>query len=68
MNRRLVRPTQGRMLGGVAAGIADRYGWDRRTVRLAFVASCLLPGPQFVLYVIAWLAVPSEDAPAYAAA
>jgi phage shock protein PspC (stress-responsive transcriptional regulator) len=29
-------------------------------VRFLFVLSCLLPGPQFVAYIILWVIVPSE--------
>jgi len=29
-------------------------------VRLLFLASCLLPGPQFVLYLVLWAVIPSE--------
>jgi phage shock protein C len=29
-------------------------------VRLGFVASCLLPGPQIVLYIALWILVPQE--------
>ena len=57
----LVRPRDGRMIGGVCAGIADRYGWDRTVVRLAAVASCLLPGPQVLLYLAAWVLMPSAE-------
>ncbi len=60
MTNQLLRPATGRMFGGVAAGIADRYGWNRGTVRLALVASCLLPGPQIIAYVIAWAVIPDE--------
>jgi len=56
----LVRPRQGRMIGGVCAGIADRYGWDRTVVRLVAVLSCLLPGPQFVIYIVLWILIPGE--------
>jgi phage shock protein PspC (stress-responsive transcriptional regulator) len=42
------------MIAGVRAGIAERYGWRTSRVRLVFVLSCLLPGPQFVLYLILW--------------
>ncbi|EHY88546.1 PspC domain-containing protein [Saccharomonospora azurea] len=54
----LTRSRDDRMLGGVCAGIARRYGWKTRNVRLAFVASCLLPGPQFLLYLVLWLVLP----------
>jgi phage shock protein PspC (stress-responsive transcriptional regulator) len=55
----LVRPRKGRIIAGVCAGIADRYGWNRTVVRLAAVASCLLPGPQVLLYLAAWVLMPS---------
>jgi phage shock protein PspC (stress-responsive transcriptional regulator) len=31
------------------------------TVRLLFVISCLLPGPQFIIYIVLWALMPSED-------
>jgi phage shock protein PspC (stress-responsive transcriptional regulator) len=55
-----MRPINGRVIGGVCAGIADRFGIGRNTVRLLAVLSCLLPGPQFVIYLILWIAIPSE--------
>jgi phage shock protein C len=54
------RARRRRVLGGVCAGIARRYGWSPWLVRLAFVASCLLPGPQIVLYIALWILVPKE--------
>ena len=57
----LVRPRNGRIIAGVCAAIADHYGWDRTVVRLAAIASCLLPGPQIVLYIAAWALMPSAE-------
>ena len=31
-----------------------------RTVRLLFVLSCLLPGPQILLYIALWIILPAE--------
>jgi phage shock protein C len=56
----LVRPRRGRVIAGVCAGIARRYGWSPWLVRLAFLASCLLPGPQVVLYIAMWILMPKE--------
>ena len=56
----LVRPTEGRMIGGVCAGLARRFGTTSGTMRVIFVLSCLLPGPQFVLYLAPWVLLPSE--------
>jgi phage shock protein PspC (stress-responsive transcriptional regulator) len=56
----LTRPRQGRIIAGVCAGIAKRFGWSPTAVRLAFLLSCLLPGPQFLIYIVLWILVPSE--------
>ncbi|MGH3592354.1 MAG: PspC domain-containing protein, partial [Pseudonocardiaceae bacterium] len=37
MSTSLTRPRKGKVIAGVCAGIADRYGWDANTVRLLFV-------------------------------
>jgi phage shock protein PspC (stress-responsive transcriptional regulator) len=56
----LVRPTRGRMIAGVCAGLARRFGVSKTLVRLAFVISCVLPGPQFLVYIALWIIMPSE--------
>ena len=58
--REFVRPREGRRIGGVCAAIADRNGWSRTSVRLVAVFSVLLPGPQVLAYLIAWVVMPSE--------
>ena len=45
----------------MCAAIADRNGWSRTTVRLVAALSVLLPGPQVLAYLIAWIVMPSED-------
>jgi phage shock protein PspC (stress-responsive transcriptional regulator) len=57
---RLYRPRSGRILGGVCAGLARRFGTSATTMRLIFLVSCLLPGPQIVAYLILWVLLPSE--------
>ncbi len=57
----LVRPRDGRIIAGVCAGIADRFGVSRFLVRLLFVLSIVLPGPQVLVYVLLWILIPSED-------
>ena len=47
------------MIGGVCAGIARRFGWNPTTVRIVAVASCLIPGPQFLAYLIGWIFIPN---------
>jgi phage shock protein PspC (stress-responsive transcriptional regulator) len=57
----LTRPTQGRVIAGVCAGLADRFGWNANLVRLLFLLSCLLPGPQFVIYIVLWVLMPTRQ-------
>jgi phage shock protein PspC (stress-responsive transcriptional regulator) len=57
----LARPRENRMIGGVCAGLARRFGMKPNTVRLIFVVSCLLPGPQFLLYLALWIVLPNGD-------
>jgi phage shock protein C len=46
------------MIAGVCAGLARRFGLSATTVRLLFLLSLLLPGPQFVIYLVLWLIMP----------
>ena len=57
---RLVRPKEGRVIAGVAAGLADRFGMSRGAMRLLFVLSLILPGPQILIYIILWIVIPEE--------
>lgn len=56
----LVRPRRGRMIAGVCAALARRFGLKPWQMRLIFVLSCLLPGPQFLLYIALWIILPAE--------
>jgi phage shock protein PspC (stress-responsive transcriptional regulator) len=59
MSTALVRP-RNRVIGGVCAGLAQRFDMSPNVVRLLFLLSCLLPGPQFLVYVVLWVMMPSE--------
>jgi phage shock protein PspC (stress-responsive transcriptional regulator) len=56
----LTRPRHGKVIAGVCAGLAERFGWSPFAVRLAFLLSCLLPGPQFVAYIVLWVIMPKR--------
>ena len=56
----LRRPRTGRVIAGVCAALAYRFGWNPNIVRLLFVLSCLLPGPQFIAYIVLWIVIPNE--------
>ncbi|MFE1847532.1 PspC domain-containing protein, partial [Streptomyces sp. NPDC059515] len=51
----LARPTDDRMIGGVCSALARRFGTSSTTMRVLFLLSCLLPGPQFLLYIALWI-------------
>jgi len=59
MSTSLVRP-RNRVVAGVCSGLAARFGMSPNVVRLLFVLSCILPGPQFLVYVVLWVMMPSE--------
>ena len=56
----LYRPSDDRIIAGVCSGIARRFNIDPTVVRIAFVASLFLPGPQILTYLVAWLLMPDE--------
>jgi phage shock protein C len=58
----LVRPVQGRVIGGVCAGLARRFGIDAWLARLLFIVTLVvLPGSQILIYPVLWILMPSED-------
>ncbi len=59
--KRLVRPREGRVLGGVALGLANYFNIDVTVVRIIWIL-LLLPGgfPGLLPYIILWIAIPSE--------
>jgi phage shock protein PspC (stress-responsive transcriptional regulator) len=62
VTRPLARPRNDRWLFGVCSGLARRYGMSVGVVRLIFVVSCLLPGPQILIYLALWLIMPNDPA------
>jgi phage shock protein C len=60
-DRRLVRSRRDRKIAGVCGGIAEHFGWDPTVVRLVVILSILLPGPQVLAYLLAWIVMPEDD-------
>jgi phage shock protein PspC (stress-responsive transcriptional regulator) len=56
----LARTRDGRIVAGVCAGLARRFGLRPWQMRLIFVLSCVLPGPQILLYLALWIILPAE--------
>ena len=57
----LSRPRRGKIIAGVCAGLARRFGLSTGLVRALFVLSLFLPGPQVVAYVVLWVLMPKAD-------
>ena len=60
--KRLERPKQGRVLAGVAEGISRHLEVDPALVRIGLAATSIVGGVGIVLYALAWLVIPEEDA------
>ncbi|GGK78804.1 PspC family transcriptional regulator [Sphaerisporangium melleum] len=54
----MYRSRKHKIIAGVCGGLADKWGVPPTLVRLLFILSCILPGPQFVIYIIMWAIVP----------
>jgi phage shock protein C len=55
----LVRPREGRILGGVCAGLARRFGIGPTMMRILFVVTLIvIPGSQIIVYPILWILMP----------
>ena len=58
----LVRPRDGRIIGGVLAGLGRRFGLTPWTARLLFVVVLMIvPGSQILVYPLLWILMPSEQ-------
>ena len=57
----LTRPRHGKVIAGVCAGLAERFGLSPFVVRMMFLLSCILPGPQFVAYLVLWVIMPKRS-------
>ncbi|HEX6249034.1 MAG TPA: PspC domain-containing protein [Nocardioidaceae bacterium] len=58
-SRQLVRPRQGKLLAGVCAGLARRFGISKTLVRVAFVIFGIV-GAGEIAYIILWIVMPKE--------
>lgn len=57
----LSRPRTGRVIAGVCAAVARRFGWSVTVVRLLTVLSVLIPGPQVIIYIVLWVLIPQDN-------
>lgn len=58
----LVRPREGRVLGGVCSGLGRRFGIAPWPARLLFLLLLMVvPGSQILIYPILWILMPLEQ-------
>ena len=58
--KRLVRKTDGKMIAGVAAGIADYFNVDVTLIRVILVITAIMGGFGLILYIVMWILVSVE--------
>ena len=61
-SRRLTRSRTDRMIAGVCGGFAAYSGIDANIVRLVMVLLAVFGGGGVLLYLVAWVIVPEEQA------
>ena len=66
--RGLIRPRDGRVVGGVCAGVGRRFGLTPWISRLLFVVLLMVvPGSQLLIYPVLWILMPAEESIAHRA-
>ena len=55
-----VRPRNGRVIGGVCAAVANRFGWDVTLTRVLTVVAAFFAGAAVIAYVVLWIVVPED--------
>ncbi|MDA3861561.1 MAG: PspC domain-containing protein [Melioribacteraceae bacterium] len=60
MREGISRSRQNRILGGVAAGLAEYLSIDTLVVRILFVVSAFFNGIGLLLYLVMWIVIPEE--------
>lgn len=58
----LIRPRDGKIFGGVCAGLGRRFGLTPWIARLLFVLVLMVvPGSQLLIYPVLWILMPTEQ-------
>jgi signal transduction histidine kinase/phage shock protein PspC (stress-responsive transcriptional regulator) len=63
-----MRRDDGKLIAGVAAGVADYFRVDRSAMRVAFAVLAVVSGLGVLLYLAGWLLLPADDGSAPPAA
>lgn len=57
---RLYRIVNGKVIGGVAGGLAEYFGIDPTIIRIIFILLTVMGGGGLLVYVILWIVVPEK--------
>lgn len=60
VGRHLTRSDSDKMVAGVLGGIGETYNINTSLLRVLFILSLFLPGPQFLAYLAAWFIIPKR--------
>ena len=63
MRRPYYRTSRGRVIAGVCAGLAERYGRSPETIRWWYAVAQLFSLPAIDTYILQWLLYPLDDSP-----
>lgn len=59
MEKKLTR-SDDKIIGGVCAGVADYFGFDKTLVRVIYLLLVLFGGVGVLVYLILWVLMPSR--------
>lgn len=62
MSQALIRPRSNRVIAGVCAAIANRFGWNVTVVRVLSVIAIVFFGVPILAYIILWIVIPQSAA------
>lgn len=65
--KKIYRSKSQRILGGVCGGIAEYFGVDPTIVRLGWILLSLFWGVGIIMYILAWIVIPEQNAEPIAA-
>jgi phage shock protein C len=57
----LLRIKSNKMIGGVAAGLAEYFNLDVTLVRVLLVGAFFTPIPAIIPYIILWIVMPTKE-------
>ena len=61
--KRLFRSSRGRIIGGVASGLAKYFNVDVIIFRLIFIIAMIFGGGGLIAYLILWIVLPEDNEP-----